>query len=412
MTTHAKIAWRNIWRNPRRSLVTISAIVFASILLIFSISFQFNSYKIMIDAAVGTHTGHLQVQAEGYNEDKKMHQVVRNPDKVAEAFKDLSWIKALSYRADTFSLVSSQERTYGVWVVGIDPAREKQVSTLSKVIREGDALSETDSRHALIGTLLAKNLAAKVGDELVLLGQGLDGSVSADLLNVKGIFSTGQPELDRSFLQMPLTTFQEIFSMGDTVHQIVVVGKDLDLVSEAAQAIQQRLEAHVPSQKLKVLTWRQLLPGLEQSIEVDMVSGWIFYGILVIIVAFSIMNTFLMTVVERTREFGMLLAIGMRHGQIVRLVLMESALITAVGIGLGILFGCLITYYFQIHGIEIPGSEELLAQWGIPSRMRPKLTPFSVSLGPVLILAITLLTAIFPVLRIYRLEPIRAMRSV
>jgi ABC-type lipoprotein release transport system permease subunit len=412
MSINIKMAWRNIWRHPRRSLLTIAAILFASILLIFSVSLQLSSYDTMIDAAIKRHTGHLQIQASGYNEEKKMRQVIRDPAEAIEAFEDLPQIKTFSYRANTFSLVSSDERTYGVWVVGVDPVREKQASTIAKVIRQGRYLLEEDTTQALMGTLLAKNLAVDIGDELVLLGQGLDGSMAATVVTVKGIFSTGQPEFDRSSLQMPLSAFQETFSMGQAVHEIVVIGKDLGQLPQLADSTRKRLKDRVPSQDLKALTWQELLPGLEQSIQVDMVSGWISYGILVIIVAFGIMNTFLMAVMERTREFGMLLAVGMRHGQIARLFLMESALMTLLGIVSGIVCGCLVTYYFQVHGFEIPGTQEIMAQWGLSTRLWPRITPISVLLGPALILVITLLTAIYPVLRIYRLQPVKALRAV
>jgi len=412
MSINTKIAWRNIWRNKRRSLLTISAILFASSLLIFSISLQFSSYDTMIDAAVKRHTGHLQVQADGYNKDKKIRLVVEFPMQVIQAIQDLPLISAISRRANSFCLVSSDRRTYGIWVVGVDVAREKEVTTIFQVIRKGSYLENENGYEAVIGTILAKNLAVDVGDELVLLGQGLDGSIAASVVRVRGIFSTGQPDFDRSSLQMPLKTFQETFSMGDSVHELVVITKDLDKLPALAQAVRERLRSSFPSDSLQVLTWQDLLPGLDQSIQVDMVSGWINYSILVIIVAFGIMNTFVMSVMERTREFGMLLSLGMRPGQVVKLVLLESTFMSLLGIFFGIIGGCLLTYYFQVHGFEIPGAGDIMAQWGMPSRMWPRLSLISILMGPAVILMVTLVMAVFPVLRIFRLEPAKALRAV
>jgi ABC-type lipoprotein release transport system permease subunit len=211
---------------------------------------------------------------------------------------------------------------------------------------------------------------------------------------------------------MVLRSFQETFSMGQAVHEIALISKDLKHVHSTAEAVRKQVESALPSLGLQVLTWQQLLPGLEQSIEVDMVSGWINYGILVIIVAFGIMNTFVMCVLERTREFGMLLALGMRRVHIVKLVLLESTFMSLLGVLFGIVGGSLLTYYFQIHGLQIPGAEEIMAQWGLPSRIWPKLTIVSIVTGPAVILLVTLLTAAVPVLRILRLRPAKALRAV
>ena len=411
MSITAKIAWRNIWRNKRRSLLTIGAILFASALLIFSISLQFSSYDTMIDAAVKRHTGHLQVQAVGYHTDKEMRLVIAHPQDIVQSIQDLSDIKAMSSRANAFCLVSSKQRTYGVWVAGVDPARERGVTTIPRVIRKGGYLSDKTAYEVVLGDILAKNLAVEMGDELVLLGQGLDGSIAATAVTVSGIFSTGQPEFDRSALQMPLKAFQETFSMGESVHELVVVATNLGRLPDLARSIREHLASASLSEGLHVLTWQQLLPGLEQSIRVDMVSGWINYGIVVIIVAFGIMNTFVMCVMERTREFGMLMALGMRPSQVARLVLLEATLMSLLGIFLGVAGGCMVTYYFQIHGFQIPGAEQIMAQWGLPSRMWPKLSLMSVLSGPAVILMVTLLTALYPVLRIFGLGPARALRA-
>jgi len=412
MSITAKISWRNIWRNKRRSLLTIGAILFASALLIFSISLQFSSYDTMIDAAVKRHTGHLQVQAEGYHTDKEMRLVIAHPQDVVQSIQDLSHIKAMSSRVNAFCLVSSNQRTYGVWVAGVDPAREREVTTIARVIRKGSYLSDETAYEVVLGDILAKNLMVELGDELVLLGQGLDGSIAATAVTVRGIFSTGQPEFDRSALQMPLKAFQETFSMGESVHELVVVATDLERLPDLARSIRERLASASLPEGLHVLTWQQLLPGLEQSIRVDMVSGWINYGIVVIIVAFGIMNTFVMCVMERTREFGMLMALGMRPSRVARLVLLEATFMSLLGIALGVAGGCIITYYFQIHGFQIPGAEEIMAQWGLPSRMWPRLSLMSILTGPAVIVMVTLLTAIYPVLRIFGLGPARALRAL
>ena len=406
-----KIAWRNIWRNPRRSLLTASAIVFACILLIFMVSLQTGSYEVIINTAVRLETGHIQVQAPGYNDKPEIRKVVRHPNEVSDLFDKNAEIEAIAFRANAFSLVSSKERTYGVLIVGVDPDRESKISPVPNAMQRGAYLAEKDRNVVVIGNLLAKNLSVDVGSELVILGQAYDGSVAANVLTVKGIFRTGQPDFDRSALHIPLASFQETYGMGEAVHKIVVMGKDLKKVDALARSIGSDLRQRPQSRKLDVLTWNELMPGLEQAIRVDMVSAWIFYSILIVVVAFSIMNTFVMAIIERTHEFGVLVAVGMKRVRLVGLVLLESAFLTILGIIVGILLGVGITYYFQVHGIDISGTEDLFAQYGLPSVLRPKLTVGSILSGPLIICAVTLLTAAFPTFRILRLQLVRAMRD-
>ncbi|MBN2538606.1 MAG: ABC transporter permease [Deltaproteobacteria bacterium] len=406
------MAWRNLWRNPRRSILTILAISFASLLLVFMLSWQFGSYETMIDSAVKIHTGHLQVQAKGYNDKKGIRMVVSDPAAVGNILNNTPEVAAYTYRANAFSLVSSKERTYGVVVVGIDPVREAGVSTLKKLIRQGSYLSEGDTDQALVGALLARNLKVGLGDELVVLGQGRDGSVAATVVKVKGIYRSGQDDFDRSSIQIPLKNFQDIYSMRGAVHEVVALGKSLEYVSEIKMAVAAGVEDIGNKGHLVVLDWMELMPGLIEAIQMDLYSGFIFYLILIVVVAFSILNTFLMAIFERTREFGVLLAIGTTPGRLSKLLLIESTIMAIAGIVFGIILGSLLTWYFQVHGIVISGTSELMRQFGLPERIYPQLSILSASIGPAAVLFITFLTALYPALKVRRFRPVEAMTAI
>jgi len=412
MSIDIRMAWRNIWRNPRRTILTISAIVFASTLLIFMLSFQLGSYGTMINASVRIHTGHVQVQAEGYQDKKGIRLVVQDPSAVGELMQRIPGVKAYTFRANAFSLASSKTRTYGALVIGVDPVRESQVSTLKQLIRQGDYLAEHDTNQALVGELLAKNLRVEVGDEVTILGQGRDGSIAATVVRVKGIYKSGMEDFDRSSIHVPLKLFQDVYAMRGTVHEVVAVGTALKQVSEMKKAIQAGLRKLDQQNTLVALDWDELMPGLLQAIELDLVSGIIFWFILIVVVAFSILNTFLMAIFERTREFGVLMAIGTSPGRLTRLLLIESAAMTIIGILIGTLFGCLLTWYFQVHGIDLGGASELMSQYGISGRMYPRLSLITALSGPGAVLIITLLTALYPAFRVRRLRPAEAMRAV
>ena len=412
MSIEIKMAWRNIWRNSRRSVLTILAIVFATMLLVFMLSFQFGSYDTMINTAVKIHTGHVQVQAKEYRDKMDIRLVVPDPGAVDDVIKDIPEIEAYTSRANAFSLVSSSDRTYGVLLTGIDPEREAKVSTLKKLVRRGEYLAQEDTDMALVGKLLARNLKVDIGDELVVLGQGRDGSVAASVLKVKGIFSSGEDKFDRNSVQMPLGYFQDVFSMRGAVHEVVVLGRSLEDVKKIKKELGVGVRTIDSDGDLVVLDWMELMPGIVQSIKLDLVSGLIMYVILIVVVAFSILNTFLMAIFERTREFGVLMAIGMTPGRLMRSLFLESVTITLIGIILGIISGGMVTWYFQVHGIVISGAAEFLSQYGLPERMYPQLSVLSVSVGAGIVLIITILTAIYPVLKVRRLRPVEAMTAV
>jgi len=412
LSVDVKMAWRNIWRNPRRSILTMTAIAFASLLLVFMLSFQFGSYDTMINSAVKIHTGHLQVQAEGYQDKRSMRLVVPDPDAIGNIMDRIPDVEAYTYRANAFSLVSSKERTYGIMVIGIDPIREASISTLKKVIRKGSYLSAEDTDQVLVGELLAKNLRVGLGDELVILGQGRDGSVAATVVHVKGIYNSGMDEFDRSSIHIPLRYFQDVYDMRGSVHEVVALGASLSKVPAIKRAVAEALEKQDPKHNLVVLDWMNLMPGLVEGIQLDLVSGLILYVILIVVVAFSILNTFLMAVFERTKEFGVLMAIGTTPGRLTKILLLESITMTVVGIVFGMIAGSLVTWYFQVHGISIEGTSEVVRQFGIPERMFPQLSLLSVSIGPILVLFITSLAALYPALKVRRLRPVEALASV
>ena len=410
-----KMAWRNIWRNPRRTVLTIAAIAFACLLLVFMLSFQFGSYETMINASIKVHNGHLQIQAEGYEDNQEIRRVIENPGPIMLALDEMADIQAVTPRARSFALVSSRQRTYGVVIEGVVPDTEAQVSTLKLIVRQGtyfeNNVGDIGMPEALIGELLARNLKVTVGDELTVLGQGRDGSIAATVVRVGGIYNSGMDEFDRSAIQIPLEAFQEVFSMGPAVHEIVIVGRHLADAAGINVAIRSALDRLDSTNALVVLDWEQLMPGLKQAISMDLVSGAIFYLILIMVVAFSILNTFLMSIFERTHEFGILMAMGTRPGRLTRLVLTESAGMTIVGVATGMLLGCLVTWYFMHTGVNLSGSDEIARQFGIPGVLYPRLTLLSATAGPLAVFGITLLAAFYPAIKIRRLQPVEAMRQ-
>jgi ABC-type lipoprotein release transport system permease subunit len=388
----------------------MGAVTFATVLLVFMLSLQFGNYAAIVASAIGLRTGHLQVQASGYMERRDIRLVVPHPELVAAILDRLPGVTGYTFRASAFALVSSKDRTYGTVVSGISD-RETKVSSLTRTLRQGRFLSSGDGGQALVGSILSKNLQVGLGDEVAVLGQAWDGSVAATVVRVKGIVSSGQDDFDRTAFYLPLPYFQDVFTMGSAVHEVVVGARTLESVPQLKSALAGRLHAD-PSRDLKVLDWKELTPGLMEFITFDMISCFLFYFVLIIVVAFSILNTFFMAIFERKREFGVMMALGSRPGRITLLLSLESMMMTALGSAAGIVIGSITTIYFQMHGIAIPGTAELARLYAIPARMFPSLSLLSLTIGAALVLGISLLTAVVPIVKVRRLRVLQAMAAV
>ena len=382
--------------------------VFSNVLLIFMISLQFGMYRMMIDNTLQAFTGHMQVQAEGYKDDQKIRQTVPDVRNLADTLRQELDSDTVAARGSNFVLASSEDRTYGIAVFGVEPAYEPKVSSLPGLIRDGRYLDDIDAEEIVIGSILARNLRVSVGDELTLLGSGKDGSFAAAVVVVVGIFETGVSDFDRNITEMPLGLFQDIFYMDGEGHQVVVNAQQLS----DAPLLQSRVEMLVPSgQGLVVHDWDALQPGLKQAIQADMSSAFFMYGILVILVAFSVLNTQLMSVLERTHEFGIVMALGLKPGRLGRLILLETTMMGLIGVALGALIGGAITLWLGNHGFAYPGMDEMAARFNLPDRMYPRVTFVSLLAGPAVVMLFSLIATLYPALRLHRLHPVEAMRA-
>jgi len=408
MNIEVRLAWRNLWRHPRRTWLTTGAMIFSNILLVFMISLQFGSYRMMIDNTLQAFTGHMQVQAEGYKDDQKIRQVVPNVVELAETLRDGLQLQAVAARGAAFALASSAERSYGIQIFGVQPELEPGVSSIPGLITSGRFLADTTAAEIIVGSVLARNLRVTTGDEITLLGSGRDGSFAAAVATVVGIFESGIADLDRSIAEIPLAFFQDTFFMREAGHQIVIATSGLSLVDDLRQKALTLLPA---DSGLQVHDWDTLQPGLKQAIQADLSSAFFMYAVLVVLVAFSVLNTQLMSVLERTREFGIIMSLGLRPGRLGKLVMLETMFMGLIGLGIGVCLGYVVAYYFSVVGFSVPGMEQMAAQFNLPDRMYPETSLLSLLLGPSIVFLFTLLSAIYPALRLHRLQPVMAMRA-
>lgn len=403
----AALAWRNLWRRPRRTILSIAGLAFASAFLIFMPSLQNGSYRAMINNTLRLYDGYAEIAQPGYRESPDIRKSIENVDSLLRSVREVDDEGAVGVRASAYVLLSAEDRSFGAQVVGVQPASEPRVSTLPQKIEAGRYLQDDGSAQIVLGATLARNLRVRVGEPVTLLGTGKDGSLAVDSLTVVGTFATGIGDMDRLMAEMPLSRFQDTFSMPGQAHVIVLGG---DSLADVAPMLGPLRTVAAP-RDLEVLDWRELQPGLWQAILLDASTAALIYVAMVVVVTFTLLNSLLMAVLERTREFGVLMSLGMRPARIGRMVWAETVMLLVLGLSLGIALGYVLGAYFARHGIVFGQAQQVFGQFGLPGAMYPRVDVWTLLGGPAVIAVFTLLAGLFPFWRVYRLEPVAAMRA-
>ncbi|MCG8606698.1 FtsX-like permease family protein, partial [bacterium] len=351
MTKFLSLAWRNIWRNKRRTMITVSAIAFAILMVAITRSLQYGTYDIMESLAVRLYNGEVQMHEKGFHEEQSLnlslHEDTENWQKLIDAHPKLT---IYSRRITSFGLVSSDSASAGALVVGIEPLSEQAITMFSRLVKKGEMLGAEDDHRVLIGSSLARNLQVDVGDSVAVLTQGYRNQLGADLYRVWGIVTVGHAELDRGIMIMPLHNAQELFSLQGRVTQVVFGMSDFRKAQEASKA----LAAGISNRDLEILSWEEMMPELKQIIVIDNVSGAIYLAFILIVVGMEILNATMMSVIERTHEFGILQSMGMKPRQITGLIFAESVLKILVALSVGFVISLGVVSLLTQYTIPLP----------------------------------------------------------
>lgn len=398
-----RIAWRNLWRNRRRTRLTTSSIAFAIALIVFFMSLQSGSYEDMIDLGTSLITGHAQIQHPKTLEDPDIDHRLNGRAELLARLDATPGIEAAP-RLVVFALASVDERSLGAQIMGVDPKREQRLSVLPARIDSGRYLSAPG--EAVVGQRLADNLGASLGGELVVLGTGADGSVAALVVEIVGLLRSGITELDRGLVQLHISDVSSEFSLTDAATHIALKGAsppDLELLNLAVSPLL------AEDQVLR--DWPELMPDLFQGIEIDRISGRVMYVIILAMVAFSVLNTFVLLLFERRREFGVLLALGMKPGRIILMVHLEALALWILGAGIGLGVALAVIAIVASTGISLGDDmQEMAEQMYMPSHMYPGIDVLTLTFAPLVMLFATQLAAAVGSLRLLRLRPVDAMR--
>jgi putative ABC transport system permease protein len=398
-----RVAFRNIFRQKRRSLLTFLTILFGFVLSSLTIGVTFGTFNGVVDSFTRTNLGHIQIHEKDYLDRPALYRTVDDIPRIGRLLGGLPEVEAWAPRCYAAGLASLGDRTSGVQVIGIDPDRENGASRFDQKIKEGRSFRPGSSKEAILGTGLAKYLKARPGDEVVVVSQAADGSIANDAFRFVGLLDSGNVESDRSAFYLPLQTAQELFVLDGRAHEIIVVARRLDQVD----ALAGRITAGLHNSGLSVLTWKEYARSFYQYMMRDRRSHRTMTYIVLMIVAIGVLNTILMAVLERRREYGLLKAVGTKPRHIFGLILLEANFLALLAVAAGSVLALAINGYLAVHGFRYVQDFTFAGMQF--SRVYSAIN-FQVFAVPALtILVFTSLVAFFPALRASRLEPARTM---
>ncbi len=413
MSTLVRLAWRNLGRNPRRTALTASAGVFAAFLTLLTLALAKGSHERWIDDVVRLYPGHYEVSLEGYREHRTLDYGMTLDAATRRGLDALPRLEGWTPRLESWALaMADREGSAGrpAWLVGVDPQKEGRLTTLGRAIGAGRPVGAEPRREVVLGEVLARNLGVEPGDSVILVAADYYGSQSADRFEVVGTLAVGAPDFDSYSAILDLRTLQQFLEMGDGLSHVAVFVAD----SEAIAPLGPRLAAIFPEESYEVVPWDQLVPDVVQYILLDDIGAWLMLTVLIVVVGFGLLNTVLMMVLERVREFGVLRALGMKPRAVFALVMLESVQLAALGIAVGLALAIPLVLWGEQHPIPFGG--ESMAEMFELFELSTPVIEFSLSarqlIGtPLVLIAVSLLAALPPALRAARGRPVDALRE-
>lgn len=401
-----KLAWRNLWRNKKRSIITISSIAIAVFLAVFMRSMQLGMYDNMIKNVVGSYSGYVQVHANGFWEEQNLDNSLELNTKLIRKIKKVAGVQQIVPRLQTFSLGSSKELSKGVFIQGVEIEKEKLLVDWRKRIIKGHLFTKNKDE-----IILAKGVAhffkKTVGDTLVFIGQGYHGMSATGKYKICGIVDMKNPKINDLSVFMPLKTAQEYLSAPNRITNLIIDKKQKHKTEKLVENLRKALDKN----QFEVMSWKKMLPELEQTIIADSVGGLIMVFILYMIITFGIFGTVLMMTQERIYELGVMVSIGMKKLKLVRMLIIETLILTLVGIISGVAFVAPFVFYFHKNPINLAGDQAaVMEKFGFESTV-PLLTDFDIPLTHGLIIfVISVFIAIYPTITVLKLNPVKAMK--
>ncbi len=401
------LAWRNLWRNKRRTIITAASVVFAVFFSILMRGFHIGTWNHLIDGVLRSYTGYVQIHARGFWDNRTLDYVLNQNDTLIHKVENhKSIVNNLIPRFESFALASYHQKIKGVIVTGIDPEQEKFFTRLSEKLELGHYLNDSD-KSVLVSKRLADFLKISVGDSLVLISQGYQGATASGLFAVKGVVKLPSPEFDNQMIFMSIQVAQELYSAQGKITSWIVDIKDSEKMKKVAKEIKELL----PAQEYEVMTWQEMLLELYQQYVSDEGGAVIMLAILYLIVGFGIFGTAMMMINERRYELAIMIALGMQRWRTGILLSTELFFISIIGLVGGVLISLPVLYYFHLHPITFTGQmAEAYKAFGMEPIMTVAWKTNYIIHQVENVFIITVLVLIYPVYSVFRLNIIKALK--
>lgn len=413
-----RLALRNLRRQVRRSALTAAAMIIGGALLMISLPIGDGTHEDWIESAVRMGSGHIAIQAPGFHSSRKIEDRLSASARAAARAAlqrpgIAEHVMSVAPQLAIGGLASSSSGARPAQIMGVDPIAEAEFSILDEKVTEGRYLEPGDRLAAYVGDGLVEGLQLRLGSRLVLTAQGADGEIVGQLVRVVGIFRTGVPEIDQSVIHIPLATAGSWLSAGDDVTTIAVLLDSSRRVPRLSRALRRELAGPIRDGKLALLSWRESMPELDAAVRIDDLGNYIWQVIIFGIIALGIVNTILMSVMHRKREFGLLQALGLTPQQTGGVVLMEGLILTSLSGLIGIGLGLFITWFFWRDGLDLSFAWD--KEWSFSGVViDPVIIPIfrvaRVIQGLVFIFMIGTLASLYPAYRATRIDVAEAMK--
>jgi len=405
MKTLIKIAWRNVWRNKLRSSLVILSIVLGIWAGLFLMGMSLGLNEQRINGAVNTYLSHVQIHNPKFKEDQNITHYIKDKEVVIRAIKENKNIKAYAERIVVSGMVANSKGAKGVQLLGINTTQEKTLTTISKKIIEGTYFTKFKKNPAVIGQKLAKKLNLKIRSKIVVTLQDFEGNLTSALFRVEGIYKTNSSAFDEVTLFVRAKDLSKTIGIQNEIHEIAILGNTMNAIDK----IQTELKTKIT--KSKVEAWSEISPELGYAQEMMSSMVFIFMGIILLALVFSIINTMLMAVLERKKELGMLMAVGLNKKRLFAMISLETVFIVMIATPIGVFLSYWSISYFHKYGIDLSSVAAGLENLGLGSRIYTYLPAKLYITITAMTLVVAFLASIFPAKRALKLRPSEAIRS-
>lgn len=399
------LAWRNIWRNKRRSLIIISAIAVGLLCGLFASAVMFGMGDSLINSTIDRDLGHIQIHTRSFEDDRLLTDTIPFTASILSEIKAQPNVTGASARLIIEGMISSATSSGGVRITGIIPSDEMNITTVHQKIVTGTYFETEDANQILMGQKLAENLGVRERSRVVLSFQGLDGTIIYGAFRVTGIFKTESSIFDRSTVFIREDDLLTLLDSEPIYHEIAIRVNSVQNVDSLYAGLKSSYT------NLSVQNWKELAPELKMMDEMMGLQLNIFLGVILFALLFGITNTMLMSVLERVREFGVLMAIGMKRSRVFLMIILETIVLSFIGGIVGIVLALITIAYFSIAGINLSAFAAGLSEFGLEAVLYPVLPIYFYASITVMILFTAVFSAVYPAIKAIRLKPATAIRT-